>query len=498
MFLRINTSIVGRMRLFRNQLFAIACLLLAMYPQISNAEDWRCSRENQTALEETDKDAFYDILDPLIELNKGRGTVLRYHKIDLSDEKNSKMPAGHVVYRVLYVTTSKLVVAGIPIDMPVVASGLVTFPLVPDNDGGYTDIIKTGKQTLLITHGTTGINPDCGPSRSFEKMFISPWMHDANLKTAAPDYYGLGYDHTAIFRNPDSNYTLTSSVGSEPYACSPGMKPFENSKHPYVGAQSEARSSIDLVRAARNLEQIIVNPCDTLYNLNGEFAVVGASQGGHAALAVGELMDAGYATDLTLKSIVAGAPPSVLRIEEENRNLPMILVGYSKEFLNFTPSEFMSEEGMCDYLHHIDTKTTNDDNYGMTLGNPFNVSSYAQLADDLGDDPDFEAAVDANTPGLRPIGYPIMVGQNTRDPIVPHLDTDVLVKNLKSQGAKVTYCKTNQNAYWWATPYGKKNNHNFILRMMFKENMTDQDTDGLCDKAKVFLSKHGLSMVEND
>lgn len=131
---------------------------------------------------------------------------------------------------------------------------------------------KTGKtnKTVVWGHGTTGLADKCSPSSS--QAVFWPEAQQAILAllakgwtVAAPDYPGLG---TA-------------------------------QQHPYLIGASEARSMIDSVKAARNLD----------HALSTSYAVDGHSQGGQGALFAGQLAPT-YDGALVLRGVVGIAPAS--------------------------------------------------------------------------------------------------------------------------------------------------------------------------------------------
>src|SRR3954447_7609256 len=108
---------------------------------------------------------------------------------------------------------------------------------------------KTGK-TVVWGHGTTGLADQCAPSNNQAVFWPEARAAIAALlakgwTVAAPDYPGLG----------------------TPAA------------HPYLIGASEARSMIDSVKAARELDPA----------LSTQYAIDGHSQGGQGALFSGEL-----------------------------------------------------------------------------------------------------------------------------------------------------------------------------------------------------------------
>jgi len=133
---------------------------------------------------------------------------------------------------------------------------------------------KTGKQNRVAAwaHGTTGLADKCAPSTS--QSVFWPEARDAvaallgkGFTVAAPDYPGLG--------------TAQS--------------------HPYLVGVSEARATIDAVKAARNLDSAL----STQYVLDGH------SQGGAAAIFANQIAT-GYDGNLVLKGSASIAPVSAI------------------------------------------------------------------------------------------------------------------------------------------------------------------------------------------
>jgi pimeloyl-ACP methyl ester carboxylesterase len=128
---------------------------------------------------------------------------------------------------------------------------------------------KTGK-TVAWGHGTTGLADQCSPSINQNVFWPEARAAVAALLAkgwtiAAPDYPGLGTP----------------------------------SAHPYLIGESEARSIIDAVKAARSLDS----------SLSTQYAIDGHSQGGQGALFAGEIAPA-YDGNLVLKGVVSIAPVS--------------------------------------------------------------------------------------------------------------------------------------------------------------------------------------------
>lgn len=131
---------------------------------------------------------------------------------------------------------------------------------------------KTGKKNKVVVwaHGTTGIADKCAPSTNYNVFWPEARTAVAELLSrgwtvAAPDYQGLG----------------TAQA------------------HPYLVGLSEARSIIDSVKAARNLDAALTTG----------YAIYGHSQGGQGALFANQIATA-YDGNLVLKGTATVAPVS--------------------------------------------------------------------------------------------------------------------------------------------------------------------------------------------
>jgi pimeloyl-ACP methyl ester carboxylesterase len=164
-------------------------------------------------------------------------------------------PPGVRAWAVLY---RSIGVAGSPVGV----SGLVEAPLIPP------ELAPNGLPIVAWAHGTTGVADDCAPSRlgvvADEDITIVSLARQG-VVVAATDYEGLG---------------------------TPGI-------HPYLVGTSEGRSILDAIRAARAIAEA---------NGGSKAAILGISQGGHAALWAAELSPS-YAPDVELVGVVAASPP---------------------------------------------------------------------------------------------------------------------------------------------------------------------------------------------
>lgn len=177
------------------------------------------------------------------------------------------LPAGARAWRILYTTTRSD-------GTPALGSAIVTAPKVP---------ALAPRPVLAWAHGTAGIVTGCAPSMLDldPALYLPAW----NLAPAqgwilvAPDYAGLG------------------TAGP----------------HEYVVGEGEARSMLDALRAARQIDGIMASDRTVVW---------GHSQGGHASLWTGIVARA-YASDVPIAGVGGVAPATDLLaiIEDIHRTI---------------------------------------------------------------------------------------------------------------------------------------------------------------------------------
>ena len=143
---------------------------------------------------------------------------------------------------------------------PVVASGMIAIPLNPTCDS---------LPIALYAHGTV-LKRNEVPSANNQESILGKAIASRGYVTAMPDYLGLGD--------------------------LPGL-------HPYQHAESEATSSVDILRAAKEFIADSLN-----FTYSNEVFITGYSQGGHAAMATTKyIQDNNLETEL---NVIASAPLS--------------------------------------------------------------------------------------------------------------------------------------------------------------------------------------------
>jgi dipeptidyl aminopeptidase/acylaminoacyl peptidase len=293
-------------------------------------------------------------------------------------------------YRVMYVSES---VANTP--LPV--TGLIFVPNVAPPAGGYP-VVSWG-------HGTDGMADQCAPSLDpssavpeINQLLAQGWV------VTASDYQGQG---------------------------TPGILP-------YLVGEVAARNTIDIVRAAHNITSI---------HASTNYVVWGHSEGGQTAMFALHL-GAAYAPDLSLKGVVAGAPPSqfnliydFLKTSPYRFYLFMAGIGFeaaygpklaplsailTKAAIKLAP---VVSEGCFNYLEKtIDRYTLAQ----MVKVDPFTVPTWKKLLSE-------------NDPASfsTPVAAPLLIYQGGADEQIPVASTQLLASQL---------CSTGQDVERWIYP----------------------------------------------
>ena len=259
-------------------------------------------------------------------------------------------------------------------------TGLIAVPSTPPPAGGFP--------VVTWAHGTTGIADMCAPSfGGADFVDFANRLLDAGYVVTATDYEGLG---------------------------TPG-------RHPYIVGESEARGTLDIVRAARNLP-------DT--HASDRYVVWGHSQGGHAAMFSLHIADA-WAPELHLMGVVAGAPPSQLYlVYQALKDSPfrayilMAAAGFNAAYGDtlapldkvLTPTGLQAldtvDDGCADYVAQQTAGIPTED---MLKADPSTV-------------PEWDALLNANDPGKfsAPRPVPLLMIQGGNDEQIPVVSTQIL------------------------------------------------------------------------
>jgi acetyl esterase/lipase len=291
-------------------------------------------------------------------------------------------------FRILYRSTD-------PSGRPIPVSGAIFIPSGPVPPGG--------RNIIAWAHPTSGVVPPCAPSLMPDvggMMWNLPNMIAEGYIVVATDYPGLGTD---------------------------GI-------HPYLIGESEARSVLDSVRAARDLPNT---------GASNRFAVWGHSQGGHAALYTGEVA-ARYAPDLKLVGVAAAAPATYL-VElfdadesTEQDLLAMTILSWTR-IENTPPTTLVEPQAMPafektarDCIESVAEFEAIEKDEGPLKSGPFLKVDPAKT------DP-WKAIMLRNTPGQAPAGAPVFIAQGTADTTVEPEITKRFGEALCAQGVRVSF-----------------------------------------------------------
>jgi pimeloyl-ACP methyl ester carboxylesterase len=283
------------------------------------------------------------------------------------------------VYRVMYHSRSVS-------DVDVAVTGSLVVPATPAPIGG--------RPVVTIGHPTVGNADACAPSRDpttnadvINRFLAAGWI------VATTDYEGLG---------------------------TPGVPP-------YLVGESEGRSMVDIVRAARSIP---------VFSAGTTFAAWGHSQGGHAALFARKVA-ARWAPELRMVGAIAVAPVSsasrfVSRASFQGPGITLMTVSAYAAAYGLSPDRVLTDEGV-DHLDDAEEKCLGD------LGDELADSS---LADIRRADPTslsgWGSALSSNDAGPIRSNVAVLLLQGTDDAIVPPRDTASLFEEMCTTAQPVT------------------------------------------------------------
>jgi pimeloyl-ACP methyl ester carboxylesterase len=307
----------------------------------------------------------------------------------------ASLPSAARNYLVLYNSRS-------PDDSDVAVSGTVSIPAGNPPAGGWP--------LITWTHGTTGLAPRCAPSSDtvdgpeHRYLSITQAMLDAFVKrgyaVVATDYQGFG------------------AAGTQAYLVGLG----------------EARSAIDIMRAARKIDLAI----------GTRYVVMGHSQGGQADLFTAA-NGPDYAPEFTLLGNVAIAPAShiselVQEVVTGSRPSPILpFVTYVlQSFAAYYPEVALERILTPKALEHLPDTWEGCIDDALASGYWAKSIPRRQFVTqpDLG--PILKAAA-ANEPGQLRIVAPTLLIQGTSDRTILPESTDAVARDLCQIGNSVSY-----------------------------------------------------------
>jgi pimeloyl-ACP methyl ester carboxylesterase len=269
---------------------------------------------------------------------------------------------------------------------------------------------KHGWPVVTFAHGTTGIAPQCAPSRDTgpasgahqSDVGVAPlldtWIRDG-YAVVRTDYEGLG---------------------------GPGV-------HPYLIGRSEGDGVLDIVTAARQLDPA----------LSSRVIISGHSQGGHAALWAASLAPS-YAPKLHVLGTVAFAPQSHTAAEVSFLKsitttgltplAGLILRGIDVAYPSLHVSALLTPAGAALYPQTLTRCLTQLESPSSLGGLPLD-----QLVTQSADLTAVTAKIAANDPDGLKIKAPVLIEQGLSDTtVLPPLD-QALSQELTKLGDTITY-----------------------------------------------------------
>jgi len=260
-----------------------------------------------------------------------------------------------------------------------------------------------GRNIIAWAHPTSGVMPPCAPSLMPDvggMMWNLPNMISQGYIVVATDYPGLGTD---------------------------GI-------HPYLIGESEARSVLDSVRAARALPNT---------GASNRFAVWGHSQGGHAALYTGEVA-ARYAPELKLVGVAAAAPATYLvelfdADEATSQDLVAMSVLSWTRLENIPVANVVEPPAMPAFEATARDCIESVSEFEKIERDESPLKSGEFLKVDPAKAEPWKGIMARNSPGQAPAGAPVFIAQGTADTTVRPEITKRFGEALCAQGARVSF-----------------------------------------------------------
>jgi pimeloyl-ACP methyl ester carboxylesterase len=297
--------------------------------------------------------------------------------------------ANSQAWQVMYTSTSET-------GEPIVVTGMVIAPTGPAPKGG--------RPVVTWAHPTTGIVDSCAPSLQPEPFTpvegLSQFL-DLGWVVVATDYQGLGTD----------------------------------GPHPYLVGNSEAQGTIDIVRTAGAIPEA---------GASKKYFVFGHSQGGQAALFVGQ-MARQYAPDLNLLGVAAADPAGLLANlfdQVGDTVLGGVLGSYAIESWNqvfdYPVSTVLTAQSTPVAATMGQTCLSDPSLNTVALNIASLLNSNQMWSSNPASTQPWLAQMNTNTPGQVGIPVPVLVAEGTDDTLVLPSETAQLVSTYQANGTTIT------------------------------------------------------------
>ncbi|MET8873995.1 lipase family protein [Nocardia sp. NPDC004604] len=279
-------------------------------------------------------------------------------------------------------------------DRPAQSTGAIFLPVGTPPPGGWP--------VLSWEHGTAGVGDDCAPSTAGrserDKNYLATWLRQG-YAIVATDYIGLG---------------------------TPGV-------HAYLDGRAEAHAAIDMVRAARAVDD----------SFSSKWVAIGQSQGGGAAVFTASLATK-YGPELDYRGAVATGPasnivdastlvgPSTPKIQSSHLTAyaTYVMNGLKAARPDFDLDSYLTPVGkeLVDAAQTLCFTPLAQRAEGVTLdqlfSRPLSDGDFATTARPIMDVP------------MTGYDRPLFIGQGTNDTDVPAPLTAKLVADLQANGVR--------------------------------------------------------------
>lgn len=345
--------------------------------------------ETLTGTPEPERPAFYE---PPENIPDEPGTVIRSEKAPLLLDPLDLSSKVVTATRVMYSSTDGE-------GNPIAVTGTVFEP---------TTEYKGESERPLISYaaGTQGIGDRCAPSRQMEDFF---------------EYEGIGIART-VGRGYAVAMTDYQGLGT------PGT-------HTYVAREAQGRATLDMARAAKNLEETDLDDSNPI-------GLMGYSQGGGAVASAAELAGE-YAPDLDIKGSAMGAPTADLsavadKIEGTTYNafaLFAVLGLATSERID--PSTYLNEDGK-ELAAGLEDACVFDLFEYANLDNSQYTETGQTLNELLQEEP-FASAVDEQKIGRKTPNAPVQINHAVADDVIPYQSGKTLGGDWCDKGTRVSF-----------------------------------------------------------
>lgn len=338
---------------------------------------------------EPERPAFYE---PPEDIPSTPGTIIRTEKAPLLLDPLGLSSSVVTATRVMYSSTDGD-------GNPIAVTGTVFEP--------KTTYWGAGERPLIsYAAGTQGMGDRCAPSRQMESLV---------------EYEGIGIART-VGRGYAVAMTDYQGLGT------PGT-------HTYVAREEQGRATLDMARAAENLE-------GTTLDDKTPVGLMGYSQGGGAAAAASELAGE-YAPELNIKGSAIGAPTAHLdQVGEQidgstyNAFAVFAVLGIAQAE-HIDPSAFLNEEGKRIASKAEDACVFDLFEYANQDTSKYTASG-KNLTELLAEEP-FTSAIEEQRLGKRTPNAPVVINHAVADDVIPYKGGKQLGGDWCDRGTRVTF-----------------------------------------------------------